>query len=775
MTERKDSYGEQVTPERKSEPSFEMVTEAVALHELILDENGKPVDYRILSVNPSSQTQSLSEKTPAVGKLASQLYPGSTPPLLDVFSRVSATGEAEHFDTFFEPANRHFSVWVFPTGNGRFATVFEDISERKHTEEALAASEKRLRGILNNAAAGIALVNADGRYMQCNSVWSEMIGYSLEELVDMSYMQVTHPDDVETSKMNHDALVRGQSESYGLEKRYVRKDGEVFWADISVSSIRDHHGDLEGTVVVILDITERKKTVEALRVSEERYRSLVENAGYGIIILDLVTSEILFVNKRCMDLMGRTEEEIVGKPIWDFLDRSDHEKAADRLKAYSSGGSLPPGPEKFTYLHGDGSKRRLEITASVATYHDKNALQCIFSDITEQELLQKQLQHSQKMEALGTLAGGVAHEFNNILMAIRGYAQMLVLKTVLSQEEGRILGKITESTERAGELTQKMLGFARLEAGQMARVNMNRVVESVQGLMRQTFPPEIEIETNLASNLPDLFANSNELEQVLVNLSVNARDAMPQGGKITIRTSLLQADESFCRAHPWAMHGKYVELVVEDTGEGMTTDVLEHVFDPFFTTKAPGRGTGLGLSVAHTMIANHLGSILADSTPGKGTRFLVYLPVTENMTFERESTREHRPPPMGSGQPILVVDDDDSVREVCKYVLEEFGYQVFEASNGRLAFDMYRLAMDEGRPYALVVLDLTMPIMGGMECYDKIAEIHKEARIIFVTGHGSHKYDTEPPGQQVVSVLRKPFDLHTLITEVARGLASPDQ
>ncbi len=775
MTEHKGSDGEQVIPESDSDSLFGSIAEAVVHHELVLDERGTPVDYRIMGVNPTSKKQSRAGQAQAVGRLASELYPGDAPPLLDIFTRVAVSGEAERFDTFFELANRHFSVSVFSTGTGRLATVFEDISERKRTEEALRASEERLRGIFNNAAVGIAVVNADGRYIQYNSVWADMIGYGPEELDGMPYIQVTHPDDKDISKKNHDALIRGEGEAYALEKRYVRKDGAVFWADISVSPIHDRTGELEGTVVVIVDITERKKTDEALRLSEERYRSLVENARYGFVILDLTSGEILFVNKTCIDLIGRTHEEIVGKPIWDFLDPGGYEMAVDRLQAHASAGPIPVGPDKYTYLHGDGSMRRLEITASAVTYHGRMALQGIFRDITEQELLQKQLQQSQKMEALGTLAGGVAHEFNNILMAVRGYAQMLALKTTLEPSMARYLEKIAESTDRAGKLTQRMLGFARLQAGEMARVDVNKVVESVQGLMQQTFPPEIEIETHPARDLPDLLANPNELEQVLVNLVVNARDAMPRGGKITLHTRLVEAEASFCSAHPWAAPGRYVELVVEDTGEGMTADVLEHIFDPFFTTKAPGQGTGLGLSVAHTMMTNHQGSILADSTPGEGACFRVYLPVEENLTPDRELTQEHEPPPVGAGQSILVVDDDDSVREVSKCVLEEFGYDVFEASNGKQALDMYRSALDEGRPYALVVLDQTMPVMGGLQCYEEIVKIHEDARIIFVTGHGNHQLEADPPGPQVVNVLRKPFDLETLLTEVARGLTASDQ
>jgi CheY-like chemotaxis protein len=265
-------------------------------------------------------------------------------------------------------------------------------------------------------------------------------------------------------------------------------------------------------------------------------------------------------------------------------------------------------------------------------------------------------------------------------------------------------------------------------------------------------------------------ADRNQMEQVLLNLAVNARDAMPQGGLLSFRARQVELDHAFCHTHPWAEPGVWLELEVADTGEGMTPEVRERIFEPFFTTKEPGVGTGLGLAVAYSLITSHGGGILVHSRPGQGTRFRIYLPVSQHSPMPAATPRPHQAPPRGKGQSVLVVDDEAAVREICRQALSMHGYNVSEAAEGRMALELYRWAMQQGRPYDLVILDLAMPVMDGRQCLQELLKLDPNLRVIIATGHGYDDRKMDDLIRRAAGVLSKPFDLQSLLTEVARVL-----
>ncbi|MCF8117046.1 MAG: response regulator [Desulfarculaceae bacterium] len=366
----------------------------------------------------------------------------------------------------------------------------------------------------------------------------------------------------------------------------------------------------------------------------------------------------------------------------------------------------------------------------------------------------------------------MAHEFNNILMTFRGYIQLLQMRPELEPEVQATLIKMEKSSRRAGELTQKMLTFSRLEIGEKVPVKLNQVVLDAEGLLRQTFPPAITLKLDLAGELPLVQANPNQVEQVLVNLALNARDAMPDGGDLIIATRLALLDAEFASAHPWARPGPYLELRVADDGPGIPPGDQERIFEPFYTTKEPGRGTGLGLSVAYSMINNNGGGIVAGNRPQGGGLFQVFLPVSKQGPAAAGQAPVPEQAPRGDGQRVLVVDDEEAVRDICRQALEGFGYRVGLAADGAEALELYGRALGGEAPFNLVLLDLAMPRMDGLTCARAILDLDPGARIILATGHAGDRYQVANLYPLAKGVLQKPFDLNTLLTQVSRGLAA---
>jgi len=366
-----------------------------------------------------------------------------------------------------------------------------------------------------------------------------------------------------------------------------------------------------------------------LKESEEKYRELVQNAN-SIILRRDPKGRITFFNEFAQKFFGYTEDEILGKNVVGAIVPETDTSGCD-LKAMIE--DIGRNPERYATNENENMRHngeRVWIAWTNKGIFDKDGhiteILCIGNDITEQKQLQKHLQHTQKMEAAGTFALGIAHEFNNSLAAIHGYAQLLVRELKPKNPMVEYLQKISERCKQAAELAQKMLNYSRPDIGEMAPVNVNQVLEEVQQLLRHTLPSQIKLERKLQKDLSLVMAGSTQLEQVLLNLVMNAIDAMPNGGKISLKSCMMEPDEGFRRTHVWAKKARYVEVMVKDTGEGMPPEVLERIFDPFFTTKEPGKGTGLGLSITYSTLENYGGSILAESQVGQGSCFKIYLP-----------------------------------------------------------------------------------------------------------------------------------------------------
>jgi len=515
---------------------------------------------------------------------------------------------------------------------------------------------------------------------------------------------------------------------------------------------------------------ERKRAEESLRQSEERYRPLIESIQDGYFENDLA-GNFTFVNDVICKHLGYTKKELVGTDYKQYTDEENRRKLYQYYDGLYRAGQ-PVNPFEAEYIRKDGGKLIAEI--SVSLIRDPGGKPIGFRgtsrDVTERRRveeerlsLQEQLRQSQKMEAIGQLAGGVAHDFNNLLTVIKGYSQLSLLDV---KEDNPLWGNIQEidkATQRATDLTRQLLAFSRRQILNPKVLDLNALLKDLEKMLRRLIGEDIELVTLLAGDLGKVKVDPSQIEQVIFNLAVNARDAMPSGGKLAIATANVELDEEYARAHLSVTPGRYVNLSVSDTGIGMTQEVKEKVFDPFFTTKEKGKGTGLGLSMVYGIVKQSGGNILVYSEPGRGTTFKIYLPRTEeeaDTLQEREETDFY---PRGS-ETVLLVEDDVLVRDLANRLLEQQGYRVLKAADGQEAL---RVAKEHvGETIHLLLADIVMPQMGGKELADWLKISRPNVKVLYTSGYADNAivhHGVLDPGTHF---LQKPFSLKTLSHKV---------
>jgi nitrogen-specific signal transduction histidine kinase/CheY-like chemotaxis protein len=413
----------------------------------------------------------------------------------------------------------------------------------------------------------------------------------------------------------------------------------------------------------------------------------------------------------------------------------------------------------------NGSTFQGEVSASLVTFRGKPVIQGVFKDVTEHDRLQKQLQQAQKMEAIGTLAGGVAHDFNNLIQAISGYTELLLMTKDEEDSDYRRLKSIERSIGRAGELTKQLLIFSRKVETQLQPTNLNQEVTNVTSLLKRTIPKMIHIDVHLSDDLNIIRADPVQIEQVLINLAINARDAMPEGGTLTIETRNAILDEEYSNTHPGSKPGSYVLLTVSDTGYGMDKDTQDRIFDPFYTTKDIGKGTGLGLAMVYGIVKSHGGYIMCYSEVGRGTVFKIYIPQMDPLV--EGALAQSLEEPRGGYETLLLVDDEDPVRDFAEQILSRYGYTVITAASGEKALDVYLQKKGE---IDLVILDLIMPGMGGRKCLEKLLDINERVKIIIASGYSLEGFAKETVEMGARSFLNKPYESRTILRAVREVL-----
>jgi nitrogen-specific signal transduction histidine kinase/CheY-like chemotaxis protein len=390
----------------------------------------------------------------------------------------------------------------------------------------------------------------------------------------------------------------------------------------------------------------------------------------------------------------------------------------------------------------------------------------ICEDITKQTQLEAQLRHAQKMEAIGTLTAGITHDFNNLLQVIQGYSELLLFDKTESDDDYGNLSEILRVTKMGGELTKKLLTFGRGIESKLRPVDLNYEIMQLQSLLKRTISKMIEFELCLAENLSPVNADTSQLEQIIMNLAINARDAMPQGGRLIIETKNVALDEDYWSTHPETKPGKYVVIAVSDTGCGMDEETLQHIFEPFFTTKKVGEGTGLGMAVVYGIVKSHAGHITCHSEPGVGTTFKIYLPAIEQVLKHPDPDAGYELYLQGT-ETILLVDDEENIIRLAEQGLSCFGYSVIAATNGEVALELYR---GKNSQIDLIVLDLIMPGMGGLKCLEELLKINPQAKIVIASGcavDGMPKCVLEAGAKTFIP---KPFRLEEMAKEIRNVL-----
>ncbi|MGH9398522.1 MAG: PAS domain S-box protein [Terriglobia bacterium] len=623
--------------------------------------------------------------------------------------------------------------------------------ENKTLREDKIAAEERYRMLFERNLAGVYLSSLNGQFLDLNEACARMFAYASRDEAKGGSLRGIAASDAEYNRLMRPLLERGAVSSLELQLR--RSNGEPFWALANASILECRPGGeplIEGTLI---EITGLKQAEDAVRLSENRFRALVENSTDAISLVD-ETGTVLYSSHAVSPIFGYSLEERVGKNIFELIHPEDRRQT---LPLFQKLLTQPAGSSVSTvvrYLHKNGSWRWIEaLGTNLLEDASVRAVVINYRDITDRRLLQQQFYQAQKMEAVGRLAGGVAHDFNNLLTAILGYSDMALEKLPHNSQARRYTAEIKKAGERAALLTRQLLAFSRLQVMSPQVIDLNAVITEMSKMLRRLAGEDIALVTLLGAALGRVKADPSQVEQVIMNLAVNARDAMPQGGELSIKTSDAVLKESVTAEGIRVNGGNYVLIEVSDTGCGMDPEIRARIFDPFFTTKERGKGTGLGLSTVYGIVKQSGGYIWVTSEPGAGTAFNIYLPaVQEDLSATKPlAARVHKH--QGS-ETILVVEDEDSVRVVLGKILDGMGYQVIEASRGDEALELCR---NHKNTIHLMLTDIAMPRMNGQELARRVAEVHPETKVLFMIGYAGNKVGAMDVLETGAHFLSKPF------------------
>jgi PAS domain S-box-containing protein len=770
----------------------------------------------------------------------------------------------------------------------RHVGLAEDITDGKQAEEALRQSEIRFRTIFETAGIGIAvLMPPDFKLMQANLAYQTMLGYSAQELANLNYTQITHPDDLEIELPLIQATLETKGKGHTLEKRYIRKDGQIIWVNLTTSCLWDAAGHNHMAIDVVEDITQRKQAEAALRESEERFRQLAENIDAVFWMTSQDQYQMIYISPAFDRIWGRSRSDLYensnlyldsihpedlervtttvqssengyeieyrilrpdGAIRWirdrsfpirneqgdiyrhagiaeDITERKQAEQkireqaalldvatdailvgdldnrilfwnnSAERLYGWKAEEVLGKNANKLLYEVEDISVQLEEIQKTLlntgewqgelhqVTRYDKEitvesrwtlvrdeeghpkSILVVNTDITEKKQLEAQFFRAQRLESIGTLASGIAHDLNNILSPILISAQLL--QTRISDARNQKLLKIIETNAKRGSAAIKqVLSFARGVEGERRILQARHLISEIKHIVEETFPKSIEFYTDIAPDLWTVSADATQLHQVLLNLCVNARDAMPDGGTLRISAENLFIDQNYARMYLDARVGPHIVITVADTGTGIPPEIMDRIFEPFFTTKEKGKGTGLGLSTVIGIIKSHGGFVQVSNNVGKGTQFQVFLPAMYETTTLQLEDQEL---PRGDGELILVVDDEASVIETTTISLEAYNYKAIAARDGIEAIALY--AQDKNEISA-VLIDMMMPSMDGSTSIRILQQMNPQVKIIAMSGLVSND-EAEAANVSVKAFLSKPFTARELLNTINNVLSVP--
>ena len=644
--------------------------------------------------------------------------------------------------------------------------------ELKRAQQVISELHREYESLYEFAPCGYVTLTANGIITRINLAGVKLLGSARQTLLHSGFSQCI-ASGWEDAYWQARKRAGESGEKQSTELLLKRDNPSPFWVRAEIQADRNETGRVDQWRMVLVDITPKKAAESALKDSEERFRVLFENAPVAYQLLDL-QGNFIEVNETWLSMLGYSKKEVIGRNFMEFLHpdwKNNFKEFLARLKVVG---------ECLDAEFSMRIKTGTDILVSLRCKIDKNArdettqLHCVFYDITTQrkaeedkKMLEDQLGQAQKMQAIGTLAGGIAHDFNNLLMAIQGRASLVLLDLGQAHPLRQHLEAIEENIRSAAHLTRQLLGFARGGKYEVKPVDINELVTTSSTMFGRTCK-EIQIYTRAQSAPLVVDSDRRQIEQVLLNMFVNAWQAMPDGGELYLETSIADLDEAACAPHQ-VEPGRYVKIAVTDTGTGMDETTRQQIFDPFFTTKEKGHGVGLGLASSYGIIKNHGGMITVSSKVGQGSTFNILLPLSKNAVKRKISVQENL---VKGSETVLLVDDEVKIIEVAKPMLEFLGYQVISAQSGEHAVDVFRQKAAE---IDLVILDLIMPGMDGGKVFDRIREIKPAMRVILSSG-----YAISGPAEKIMQrgcsgFIQKPYNISELSQIVRKILDEAKQ
>ncbi len=641
------------------------------------------------------------------------------------------------------------------------AALVAEVSERERAEEELRRSRNMLAHVMDAIPQSVFWKDRESVYLGCNRQMARRAGLAdPAEIVGRTDFDLPWSrSEAEAYRADDRAIVgSGQPRHHYLETQRTA-DGSTLWIETSKVPLTNGGGEIYGVLGIFEDVTERREAEARLL----EYRKVIESSTDLICVLD-ASRRFVLANRALLSFRGAPEESVAGRGVAEVLGEDGLAQLAPELEACFAGREREFGMT----LESPGRGPR-ELSVLLTPIHEGEVVTraaCVLRDVSEQKKLEGQLLQAQKMEAIGQLAGGVAHDFNNILSVILGYCHLLKRGLSGDAKQAERLEQVVAAAERAAQLTRALLAFSRKQAMSPKPLNLNDVVLRVQKLLLRIIGEDVRLRTVTNDATLPVFADGGQLEQVLINLATNARDAMPKGGLLTIETGLQVLDERFTALHGWGVPGRYAVLSVADTGCGMDEETRKRIFEPFFTTKETGKGTGLGMSIVYGIVKQHRGFLSVYSEPGSGTVVRAYLPVhgsgaaPEDEVLPEAAVR-------GGSETILVAEDEASVRTLLATVLTEAGYEVVLAEDGQDAVEKFATRRDA---VSLVLMDMIMPRKGGREAADEIRALRPGVKVLYSSGYSPELVERRGPGRESIELLMKPVSPLDLLRKVREVL-----
>lgn len=649
--------------------------------------------------------------------------------------------------------------------------VSRDITPRRQAEEALRRLQAEQQAVLDALPACVYHKDCENRVLWANQAMADLVGVPRDQMIGRSGTELFPPEVARHFWEDDLEVIRTDRPKADILEMVRNPDGSARWYATRKIPWHDAEGKVVGVLGCSLDVTPLREAEEALRRSEERFRTVFAAAPVGIVIVD-EQCRALDANPAYERILGYTLAELKALPnLLVLASPSEYEADAAQFREVVNEAHRA-APSELHLVRKDSQEITVRHVGTVVCDAEGRFVYglAMIEDVTETRRMEERLRQGQKLEAIGRLAGGIAHDFNNLLQIILGCTGEALTGLTRTSPLHLPLSQSEEAARRAASLTRQLLAFSRQQVLQPERLDLQAVVRNLLSLLTRLIGETVHVDFQPGPDVGPVLADRGQVEQILMNLCVNARDAMPAGGRLTIATESALFDEEFCLSHDWARPGRYAVLRVADTGMGMDAATMARVFEPFFTTKEVGKGSGLGLPVAYGIARQHGGTVTVETTRGQGSTFRVFLPCTEGgPPPARAAVPRRHASAQGTGETVLVAEDEELVRDICRRMLERAGYRVLTASDGAEAV---RIVEENPGDIDLLIFDVVMPGMGGREAYETIRSDYGELPCIFVSGYASPEADTAVQKPTGMRLLHKPYESDILLRVVRDVLDS---